>query len=147
LAEGKGGKFLFLPPDYQGDAASGYFVFKSRTYGNWLVSRAFLINDDLKPTVEHVKQHFRMYPLAQAADPPEEKFLNFSCKAFNTIHANDVTFWSALDLTLNQRVWSASFWRFTKTSLMPRLRRLWAERGGSLTLSQLWSNRKESESA
>jgi hypothetical protein len=40
LAEGKGGKFLFLPPDYQGDAASGYFVFKSRTYGNWLVSRA-----------------------------------------------------------------------------------------------------------
>jgi hypothetical protein len=68
LAEGKGGKFLFLPPDYQGDAASGYFVFKSRTYGNWLVSRAFLINGDLKPTVEHVKQHFRMYPLAQAAD-------------------------------------------------------------------------------
>jgi len=80
LAEGKGGKFLFLPPDYQGDAASGYFVFKSRTYGNWLVSRAFLINGDLKPTVEHVKQHFRMYPLAQASDPPEQKFLNLSGK-------------------------------------------------------------------
>jgi hypothetical protein len=30
--KGKGGKYLFLPPGYKGDAPEGYFVFKSPTY-------------------------------------------------------------------------------------------------------------------
>src|SRR5262245_51857257 len=40
----------------------------------------------------------------------------------------NVWFWSALDLTLNQRVRSWSLRRLTKTYLMARLRGLWAER-------------------
>ena len=32
--KGKGGKYLFLPPDYQGPIPDGYHVFKSPTYGN-----------------------------------------------------------------------------------------------------------------
>ena len=33
--KGKGGKFLFLPPGYEGAVPEGYYVFKSQTYGNW----------------------------------------------------------------------------------------------------------------
>jgi hypothetical protein len=36
---GKGGKFLFLPPDYQGEAPDGYFVCRTPTFGNLLGSR------------------------------------------------------------------------------------------------------------
>jgi hypothetical protein len=36
---GKGGKFLFPPPDYQGEAPDGYFVCSSPTFGNLLGSR------------------------------------------------------------------------------------------------------------
>ena len=32
--KGKGGKFLFLPPDYKGEVPEGYYVFSSPTFGN-----------------------------------------------------------------------------------------------------------------
>jgi len=40
--KGKGGKYLILPPGYEGDVPEGYFVAKSRTYVNWLPLRGFL---------------------------------------------------------------------------------------------------------
>src|SRR6266542_2508240 len=42
--KGKGGKFLFLPPDHKGEAPEGYFVVKSPTYGIWLGVRGFLVD-------------------------------------------------------------------------------------------------------
>lgn len=36
LDNGKGGKFLFVPPDYKGDIPKGYFTYYSFTYGNYL---------------------------------------------------------------------------------------------------------------
>jgi len=31
--KGKGGKGLFLPPDFTGTSPEGYYTFKSRTFG------------------------------------------------------------------------------------------------------------------
>jgi hypothetical protein len=95
--KGKGGKFLFLPPGYTGDVPGGYFVFKSATYGNWFATRGFLVNGDPKPAVENFKKHLRIYPLAQAAQPPETKFINVSGHAHNTIHANDYRFYEEIN--------------------------------------------------
>jgi hypothetical protein len=33
--KGKGGKFLLVPPGYQGEVPDGYFVARSPTYGLW----------------------------------------------------------------------------------------------------------------
>ena len=33
--QGKGGKYLFLPPGYKGEVPKGYFAFKSASFGNW----------------------------------------------------------------------------------------------------------------
>src|SRR5512137_1159448 len=60
---GQGGKYLLLPPGYAGDVPDGYFVLPSRTYGNWIFFRGFLVDGDPRPAVENVKQHFRVYPL------------------------------------------------------------------------------------
>jgi hypothetical protein len=38
---GQGGKYLLLPPGYQGDVPEGYFVFRSNTYRNWVMVRGF----------------------------------------------------------------------------------------------------------
>ena len=35
--EGKGGKFLVLPPGYEGDVPEGYHVARTSTYGNWVI--------------------------------------------------------------------------------------------------------------
>ena len=86
---GRGGKFLFLPPAYDGPVPSGYFVYRSPTYGNALMWRGFLGDGDPRPAVESIKQHARIYPLAQASNPPEQRFINVSGREVNTIHANN----------------------------------------------------------
>ena len=89
---GKGGTFLLLPPGYAGDIPEGYFVMRSKTYGNGFFWRGFLVNGSTQPAVEATKKFAKVYPLAQAKNPPPMKFINVSGKAFNTIHANDFTF-------------------------------------------------------
>ncbi len=95
--QGKGGKFLILPPDYKGPEPTGYFVHKSNTYGNWFGTRGFQVNGDPKPAVDSIKQHLRIYPLAQAANPPATNFVNTSGKAFNTIHSTDYSFYEEVN--------------------------------------------------
>jgi len=94
---GKGGKYLVLPPGYKGEVPKGYFVLRSATFGNLFFWRGFLVNGDPKPAVESSKKFTKVYPLAQAKNPPVMKFLNVSGKAFNTIHANDVTFFEEVN--------------------------------------------------
>ena len=38
--KGQGGKYLLLPPDYEGEIPEGYFVARSRTYKVWIMARA-----------------------------------------------------------------------------------------------------------
>jgi hypothetical protein len=86
---GKGGKYLLLPPSYKGDVPEGYFVARSRTYGHWLFFRTFLKDGDAKPGVESVKKNLLAYPLAKAGNPPKMKFFDFSGKEFNSIGPAD----------------------------------------------------------
>jgi hypothetical protein len=90
--QGRGGKYLLLPPGYTGDVPEGYFVARSRTYGQLMFFRGFIENGDLRPAIENAKAHFRVYPLARAADPPAMRFVDISGVTFNTIHANDASF-------------------------------------------------------
>jgi hypothetical protein len=100
--KGKGGKYLFLPPDYKGQPPDGYFTYKSPTYGNWFITRGFLENGDPKPGVENIKKHLRIYPLEKAANPPETKFINVSGKAFNTTHAMDYSYWEEVNQVVQE---------------------------------------------
>lgn len=95
--QGKGGRFLFLPPGYNGDVPQGYYVFRSPTCGNALIWRGFLVNGDPRPAVENIRKHARIYPLAQSAHPPEPKFMNISGLVFNTIFASDFTFFEQVN--------------------------------------------------
>lgn len=75
----------------------GYFVLRSATYGNIFFWRGFLVDGDPKPAVENTKRFARVYALAQAKNPPPMKFVNVSGRSFNTIHANDFTFYEEVN--------------------------------------------------
>ena len=89
---GQGGTYLLLPPGYAGDVPDGYFVVRPPTYGNFFFFRGFIVDGDLRPAVDNVKKHFRVYPLARAADPPAMDFANMSGAAVNTVFATDASF-------------------------------------------------------
>lgn len=98
--QGKGGKYLFVHRDYNGPIPEGYFVCKTPTFRNLFFFRAFVMNGDLTGAVSSVKTGFRMYPLAKAAAPEQQRFVNLSGKYFNTIHSNTYKFFEELNAVI-----------------------------------------------
>ncbi|MDG2186140.1 MAG: DUF1254 domain-containing protein [Mariniblastus sp.] len=95
--KGKGGKYLILPPGYEGDVPKGYFVANSRTYVNWLPLRGFLKDGKTDAAVKMWTEGLKIYPLADAANPPALEVVNGTGKVMNTIHANDFSFYAEID--------------------------------------------------
>ncbi|MBT8040204.1 MAG: DUF1254 domain-containing protein [Gammaproteobacteria bacterium] len=95
--KGQGGKFLIIPPGYDGEIPDGYHVAHSNTYGNWVVWRGFQVDGSAKPAIAATKKHFKMYPLSHKDSPPEMNFVNMSGKFNNTIHRMDFGYWHELD--------------------------------------------------
>lgn len=96
--QGKGGKYLFVPPGFTGSVPTeGYFVQKPRTNGLLVFYRAFIESGDIAGAVRGVKTAAKVYPLSAASNPPETPFVNTSGLKFNTIHANDFHFYEELN--------------------------------------------------
>jgi hypothetical protein len=100
--KGKGGKYLFLPPGYTGEVPEGYFLARPRTYKVWFGVRGFSAGGDTALAVEAFKKYWRVYPLAQAANPPAMKFINGSGLYFNTIHANTFEFYQEINAVIQE---------------------------------------------
>ncbi len=75
--QGKGGKYLLLPPGYDGETPDGHYVMKSPTYGVFVFLRAFLVDGKTDAGVNLMEQS-RIYPLALKDNPPGMKFPNAS---------------------------------------------------------------------
>ncbi|MDM0117806.1 DUF1254 domain-containing protein [Variovorax sp. J22R133] len=91
--QGKGGKYLLLPPGYKGEVPKGYIVLRSGTYGNLVFWRGFVDQSGTKNAVDNTKRFAKVYRLADARNPPPMKYINVSGKIFNTIGANTYQFY------------------------------------------------------
>jgi len=65
--KGEGGKYLFVPPDHDGDVPDGYFVIESPSYRIWVMMRGFGEVGTGDEAVEWFAQHLKVYPLADSA--------------------------------------------------------------------------------
>ncbi|MEO0795350.1 MAG: DUF1254 domain-containing protein [Verrucomicrobiota bacterium] len=95
--QGKGGKFLILPPGYEGEVPEGYHVARTNTYGNWIIWRGFQVDGSTKQAVDATQQKFRIYPLSQKNNPPKMTFVNVSGKELNTIHRMDAEIFAEIN--------------------------------------------------
>jgi len=99
---GKGGKYLILPPGYEGDVPEGYFTAKSTSWVNWVILRGFLVDGKPDFSSKLFREGLKIYPLKMASNPPAMEFINASGKAFNTIHANNYEFFEELHTVLDR---------------------------------------------
>lgn len=69
--EGKGGKFLLLPPGYDGEVPKDHYVYRSATNNVFIFLRSFYQSlDNIQPAVDILKQT-KIYPLnGQASAKP-----------------------------------------------------------------------------
>jgi hypothetical protein len=105
--KGQGGKFLILPPGYQGEVPEGYHVAHSPTFNNLLFWRGFLVDGDPKPAAQSIKKHFRIYQLGKDAGTAEMNFIDGSGKEVNTIHANNFKFYEEVNQLVQEEPNSA----------------------------------------
>ncbi|WP_213954527.1 DUF1254 domain-containing protein [Variovorax sp. dw_954] len=97
--KGQGGKYLVLPPGYDGEVPSDHFVLRSPTFGVWMLLRAI----DPKPADAAARsKRLRVYPLARASNPPPMQFLDGSGQAIDTIAPDDYRFFEQLGALVEQ---------------------------------------------
>jgi hypothetical protein len=102
--EGKGGKYLVLPPNFQGEVPDGYTVVRPATYNTMTLLRSILDSGsaaDLKAGNDLVQQ-VKVYPLSQAANPPAQRLLDMSDVMFNGLVNYDASFFTNLARVLNE---------------------------------------------
>ena len=74
MDKGQGGKYLLLPPDYDGDVPDGYFVVRSPTYANFSFIRANAAKVGYgDKALEYYRKHAKVYPLKTGPRPPVVK--------------------------------------------------------------------------
>ena len=93
---GKGGKYLILPPGYDGEVPEGYFSVESPTYVNWLPLRGFLVDGKTDAAVDMWTNGLKIYPLSRKDNPPQLEVVNGTGIVMNTVHANDETFFEEI---------------------------------------------------
>ena len=89
--QGKGGKYLILPPDYTGEIPPGYFTYRSGTYGVFVFWRGFF--KDPKQLAEPVKvmEQTRIYPLGKKETAKPMQFPDASDVPANMLYPQDGT--------------------------------------------------------
>jgi hypothetical protein len=119
---GEGGKYLLLPPGYDGPLPEGgFYIARSKTTRVIYAARAFLTDNDPKPSVDLIKKTIKIYPYTPGASGtsiatalegkvrletnppvPETKFVEASGKAYNTIPPSDFSFFEMINANVQQ---------------------------------------------
>lgn len=102
--KGRGGKFLLLPPGFQGPVPTGYeHVVRSPTFNLWFPWRTFFVDGSPIPGMERTKKFTKIYALADADKPaPELTFIDMSGKPFNTVAPADYSYWGLLNQVVQE---------------------------------------------
>src|SRR5262249_203628 len=99
--KGEGGKFLVLPPNFEGEVPDGYFVSRSPTYSVAFAVRGFQSEGKTDQAVTLMKRT-KVYPLAKASSPPPMQFMNGSGKDIDTLFPDDFRYFELLAKLVNE---------------------------------------------
>lgn len=105
--QGKGGKYLILPPGYVETIPEGYIPLRSDTFGGYALLRSNLKSHgdaDVQKSIAYGKR-IKVYPLSQAADPPATIFTDAKDVMFDSTIRYDPSFFTSLDRMVQSEPW------------------------------------------
>ena len=90
MDKGQGGKYLILPPGYDGEVPDGYFVVRSKTYMNFSFIRANAAKVGFgDKAIEYFQDGAKIYPLKNGPRPPVVE--NATSVAWNSLVPEDAS--------------------------------------------------------
>lgn len=95
--KGKGGKYLFLTPGYEGEVPEGYLVHRPDTFSvNFAFRPVSSKGGSLEEAVAYAKT-LKVYSLANADDPPPTTFIDAYPKTYNTLPTYNISFFEDIN--------------------------------------------------
>ena len=107
--KGKGIKLLMLPPDYKDKVPDGYEALQPGTWGSYALIRSNMKSHsdaDVAKSAAYAKR-VKVYPLSQAANPPETKFTDVKDIDFDSTIRYDDSFFEHLNRIVQTEPWIA----------------------------------------
>jgi len=94
--KGQGGKYLLVYEGYEGQIPEGYFVFRTPTYRNWIMARAFVSETGEGESALHwYQENMHIYSETKGAQS-DSQYLSFSQQEPRTTHWRDFRFYEEL---------------------------------------------------
>ena len=104
---GKGGKYAILPPGHAEAVPEGFIALPSLTWKGYALLRSILASGseaDLAKAVEYGRR-IKVYPLSQAANPPETVFVDAAGVLYDATIPYDHRFYASLDRIVQTEPW------------------------------------------
>jgi len=104
--QGRGAKYLLLPPGYQGPFHPGYISLPQKTYNGYTLMRPVIAgatDENLKKAEAFVKK-IKVYPLAKADKPPATRFVDLYNKNIDGIAHFDASYFVKLNSIIQEEV-------------------------------------------
>jgi hypothetical protein len=92
---GNGGKFLLLPPGYDGDVPPDYYEVRATMHNHNLLVRGIVVDNDVPDAVARIR-NVKVYPWDEREDPKPNKLVSLSGALIDTTPPGGMEFWARL---------------------------------------------------
>lgn len=107
IDKGAGGRFVILPPGYKDPLPGGYIALPSDTFSGYALLRSSLKSHgdaDVARAVAYGKR-VKVYPLSEAANPPETVFTDVKDISYDSTIRYDASYFASLDRVVQSEPW------------------------------------------
>jgi hypothetical protein len=102
IDQGKGGRYLFLPPGYDSEVPDGYFAVPMDQYDIYVALRLIPLGDTGFGEAAEYAKLINAYPLSQAESPPKTIYIDMADQHLPTLPKYDLSFFSSITDLLNE---------------------------------------------
>jgi hypothetical protein len=129
--KGEGGKYLFLPPGYEGNVPAGYIPLQQQTYQGYTIMRPIIADSsdaNLEKAVAFAKT-IKVYSLADAGKPSKTRYVDIYGRLFDGIIKFDADFFAGLNDIVQEEHFAEH-----DLSMMGLLKTIGIEKGGEYSV-------------
>ena len=103
---GFGAKYVIVPPGYKGELLSGGITLQQKTYNGFAALRPIIANSSPENVAKAVAfaKKIKVYPLAQADNPPKTKYVDLHGPVLEGIIKLDETVYGELNDIIQEEV-------------------------------------------